>query len=80
MRAGAEQGPLGLSCGIDPGNAVEIGAFLTRVQVSTGVSKSVYEFDPDLLCKLVENLPEVLWRADYRAASASSGSVSRPHG
>lgn len=56
MRDAVGDGPLAVASGITPDNAFALGRFLTHVLVATGISKSFYEFDEELLQQLMEQL------------------------
>jgi hypothetical protein len=53
MRAALGQRPLAVASGISPDNISELGSVLTHVLVSTGISRSFYELDAELLASLV---------------------------
>lgn len=54
MRAVLGELPLAVASGITPENVAELGPYLSHILVSTGVSKSFYEFDDALLADLVQ--------------------------
>lgn len=57
MRSAVGSGPLGVASGIDPENVGLLGARVSHILVSTGISKSFHEFDSELLGALMARLP-----------------------
>ncbi len=57
LRAAIEpSAPLAIASGITPENVADFAPSLTHILVSTGVSKSFYEFDAEKLIRLRENI------------------------
>lgn len=56
MRDALGDSPLAVASGISPDNAFVLGRFLTHVLVATGISKSFYQLDAELLKQLMEQL------------------------
>lgn len=65
--------PLAVASGITPDNVVTLGPYLSHILVATGVSRSFYEFDPDLLGALMCNRP-------LRRTSDDTPDFSTPQG
>ena len=59
MKSALGTGPLAAASGIDPSNVGVLGAHLTHILVSTGISSSFHSFDQDLLASLMANLPAI---------------------
>ena len=56
IRRGIGTGALALASGLTPGNAYELGRFLTHALVSTGISESFYVFSEPLLARFLEQV------------------------
>jgi hypothetical protein len=56
IRQAIGAGPLALASGVTPGNAAELGRYLTHILVATGISKSEHELDEMLLRSLMARL------------------------
>lgn len=56
IREAIGDGPLALASGVTPGNAAELGRFLSHILVATGISKSEHELDEGLLRSLMTRL------------------------
>jgi hypothetical protein len=56
MREFIQHRPLALASGVTPENVLSLAPYVSHILVSTGISKSFFEFDADKLKALVEEL------------------------
>jgi hypothetical protein len=67
------EAPLAVASGITPDNVASLGPYLSHILVATGISRSFYEFDADLLGTLMRNRPLRMSSNDTSSSSPAQG-------